>query len=319
MIAALILTFVAVLLIVFTVYFAVTAARQSPAAEMKRKLRRIAESGTDHLAGSSAADLLREETPTDKVLSQLLPLKRLKKLIEHAGLKISPLHFLLLTGIVTVVIFLAVFLAKGKLLLALPVAALTVVMPFIYLGYRRKQRETLFAEQLPDALSMFARSLRAGHSLTAAVELVGQEMPEPAGGLFRVAYEQQKLGIRMADALMTLPERINSIDLHFLVTIIRINSEIGGNLAEILEKLGNTITSRLQIRRQVQVYTAEGRMSAYVLILLPVVVFILFYLRNPGYMNVFFTEQFCQLFLVGAVCGQIIGFFIMKRIVDIRI
>ena len=132
-------------------------------------------------------------------------------------------------------------------------------------------------------------------------------------------HEQQLLGMRIADSLITLLDRIDSLDLHFFVTIIRINSETGGNLAEILEKLAETIRSRLQIRRQVQVYTAEGRMSGYVLLLLPVFVFVAFYIRNPDYMGVFFTERSCQLSLVAAGVAQIIGFMMIRKIIDIRI
>jgi len=144
-------------------------------------------------------------------------------------------------------------------------------------------------------------------------------MPEPTGGLFKIAYEQQQLGMRITDSLRTLLKKIESIDLHFFVTIVRINNETGGNLAEILDKLADTVRSRLQIRRQVTVYTAEGRMSGYVLALLPVVVFIGFYFLKPGYMNVFFTDRNCQLVLFVAVMAQIIGFLVIRKIVDIRI
>ena len=219
----------------------------------------------------------------------------------------------------SVVGFVALYLLKKNIPVDFLAAAVIAYIPFAYLGYRKKQRQDRFAEQLPDALIMVARSLRAGHSLTSAVELVSQELPEPTSGLFKIAYEQQNLGMRIAESLGTLQEKIDSLDLNFFVTIIKINSETGGNLAEILEKLGETIRARLQIRRQVQVYTAEGRISGYVLLVLPVVVFIAFYLKNPGYMGVFFTERVCQMSLVAAGIAQIIGFLIIRKIIDIRI
>lgn len=319
MIIALLLTFVAVFLTVLALFLVVTTIRQSPAAELKRRLRRMEKSGSELHSEGLTGELLREATASEQFIFRLPLLKMVKKLVDHSGVKIAPSRFLLLSVIAFVAGFAALFVLKGNVLIALPVGLLTGTIPFFYLGYCIKKRQTRFAEQLPDALTMIARSLRAGHSLTSAVELVSQELPEPTGGLFKIAYEQQLLGMRISDSLGTLLEKIDSIDLHFFVTIIRINSETGGNLAEILEKLADTIRSRLQIRRQVQVYTAEGRMSQYVLVLLPIFVFVAFYLRNPGYMGVFFTEQVCRMSLVAAGLAQIVGFFMIRKIIDIRI
>lgn len=319
MISAVLLTFAAVFLTILALFLIVTSVRQSPAAELKRRLHRLEKSGNESPFEGITGELLRETTPSEQFIFKLPLMSTAKKLVDHSGVAIKPAQFVLLTVIMSVSGFVVMFALRGNVLIALVAAVVTGFIPFAYLGYRIKQRQTRFAEQLPDALTMIARSLRAGHSLTSAVELVGQEMPEPTARLFKIAYEQQQLGMRISDSLATLLEKIESIDLHFFVTIIRINSETGGNLAEILEKLAETIRSRLQIRRQVQVYTAEGRMSQYVLVLLPVFVFVAFYLRNPGYMSVFFTEQICQLSLVAAILAQIAGFFIIRKIIDIRI
>lgn len=319
MIAAVLLIFAAVFLTVLALYFAVAEIRHSPAAELKRRLRRLEKGGSESPPEGFSGELLRETAPSEQFIFQLPLLRSVKKLVEHSGVAIKPSWFVLLTCIVSVAGFVVLYLLKKNIPVALLAAAVIAYIPFVYLGYRKKQRETRFAEQLPDVLTMIARSLRAGHSLTAAVELVSQELPEPTGGLFKIAYEQQHLGMRIADSLRTLLEKIDSVDLHFFVTIIRINSETGGNLAEIMEKLAETIRSRLQIRRQVQVYTAEGRLSGYVLLLLPVFVFIAFYLKNPAYMGVFFTERVCQLSLVAAGLAQIAGFLMIRKIIDIRI
>ena len=310
--------FAAVFMGVLTLHFAIAAIRQSPAAELKRRLQRMA-----HDDGGSpeaqAGDLLRETPPIEKFMFHLPLMAKVKKLVEHSGIHITPLHFVFSLCGSFAALFLATFALKGNTLIALIVALMGGSLPFLYLGYFKRLRQTRFDEQLPDALTMVARSLRAGHSLAGSVELVGQELPEPAGGLFKLAYEQQNLGLRMTDSLLVLLDKIESLDLHFFVTIIRISSETGGNLAEILEKLADTIRSRLQIRRQVGVYTAEGRMSGFVLVLLPVVVFCAFYLLNPGYMDLFFTERICQISLCAAVLAQIAGFLMIKKIVNIRI
>lgn len=319
MIPASITLFAAVFLSVMALFFGVTAYRTSPAAELKRRLRRMEKSGNERTVEGLSGDLLRKTTPAEQFIFQLPLLNMVKKLVEHSGIGMKPSRFMLLTAMAAASTFVAVYSLKTNLPTALLTAVVIASLPFACLVYRKKQRETRFSEQLPDVLIMIARSLRAGHSLTSAVELIGQEQPEPAGTLFKLAYEQQKLGMRIAESLGTLPEKIESIDLHFFVTIIRINSETGGNLAEILEKLAETIRSRIQIRRQVQVYTAEGRMSGYVLVLLPVFVFAAFYLKNPGYMDVFFTERICQMSLVAAGLAQIIGFLMIRKIIDIRI
>ena len=319
MVAAALMIFAAVFLTVLALFFAVTAYRQSPAAELKRRLRRMEKSGNERPSEWLTGELLREKTPSEQFIFQLPLLRMVKKLVENSGVAFKPSRFVFLTGMASASGFVTLYVLSGNTSAAILTAAVIAFIPFAYLGYRKKQRQTRFAEQLPDALTMVARSLRAGHSLTSAVELVSQELPEPAGGLFKIAYEQQQLGMRIAESLGTLLEKIDSIDLNFFVTIIRINSETGGNLAEILEKLADTIRLRLQIRRQVQVYTAEGRMSGYVLVLLPVFVFIAFYLRNPGYMEVFFTEQVCQMSLFAAALAQIAGLLMIRKIIDIRI
>ena len=318
MIAAVILSFAAVFLIVLALFLAVSAARQSPTAELKRRLRRMKNSDEGY-SEASTGDLLKQVSSTEQLIFQLPLLGKVKKLVEHSGVKISPTRFLSLVGAASVMSAVALYALRRNGLIAFIAAAVIFLISYAYMGYRKKQRQDKFAEQLPDTLTMIARSLRAGHSLTAAVELVSQELPEPTGELFKIAYEQQKLGMRMADSLVTLQGRIDSVDLYFFITIIRINSETGGNLAEILEKLAETIRARLQVRRQVQVFTAEGRMSGYVLLLLPVFLFIAFHIIRPEYVEVFFKEKSCQMSLGAAVLAQVVGFCWISKIIDIRI
>lgn len=311
--------FLAIFMAVLALCFGIQAARQSPGAELKRRIERMAASEKIEPTETITREIYRQTTPFEKFI-RLLPLMgRITSLVEHAGLRIGPLRFVLLSGLVTLACTAIVYLLRGSLLAALLTLVVVGCLPVAYLVYRKQQRQTLFNEQLPDALTMVARSLRAGHSLAGAIELISNEMPEPTSGLFRTVYEQQQLGMRITDALRLLLNKIESIDLHFFVTIIRINSETGGNLAEILDKLADTIRSRLQIRRQVRVYSAQGRMSGYILTILPLVVFIAFSFLNPDYMKVFYTEKVCQFSLLAALLAQGIGFVMIRKIVDIRI
>jgi len=319
MVATVLLIFASVFLGVFALVYAGATAGQSPAARLKKRLHRLAEEDARKSAVPAGEDLLQGLAPVERFFYGLPLMMRAKRLVERSGVAVSPIFFVLWTSTASVSCFLGLYLWKGRALIAFPAAFAVVLGALSYLEYRKKKREESFTEQLPEVLTMISRSLRAGHSLTGAVELVSEELSEPAGSLFRVAYEQQKLGMRMADSLATLPDKIDSIDLRFFITIIRINSETGGNLGEILDKLAETIRSRLQIRRQVQVYTAEGRVSGYVLVILPAAVFALFYLVRPDYMSVFFTERTCQLILAAAAMAQVIGFLFIKKIVNVKI
>lgn len=318
MIAALILVFSAVFLGIFSVLMAVKKVQESPSLKIRRRLKHIATERTEPLDGP-VEDLLRQVDQRERLIYRLPGVARVKRLIEQSGVKIEPATLFLTTGAVSICCFLAAYGLRRSLLTAGLAAAATVVSPLWYLRHKRNRRQIKFTEQLPDVLTMISRSLRAGHSLSAAVELVSQELPDPAGGSFKIAFDQQRLGMRMTEALALMPKMIDSLDLHFFITIVRINSETGGNLAEILDKLAETIRSRLQIRRQVQVFTAEGRMSGWVLVILPIVVFALFYLLHPGYMEPFFTNRTCQLALIGAAVGQIVGFLLIRKIINIRI
>jgi tight adherence protein B len=199
------------------------------------------------------------------------------------------------------------------------IALILLAAPFVYLDVLKRRRIDKFTEQLPDVLTMIGRSLRAGHSLNSAIELAGKEMPEPAGGLFKTAFEQQKLGLPAADTLANMTLRMESLDLRFFVVVVSINSEVGGNLAEILDKLADTIRERLKIRRQVRVYTAQGRMSGYLLAALPIVTFIVLNFLLPGYEDVLIKEKGGQKVLMVAALMQITGFFIIRKIINIRI
>ncbi|WP_035496961.1 type II secretion system F family protein [Citrifermentans bremense] len=316
MTATLLLIFVAVFLGTFSLFSVLTRARHSN--RLRHRLRKMGDGASSGTADSKHV-LLPETTAAERFLARLPLAAFLKRQVSLSGVNISTLGFLLVTGSISALGFIVLFAWKENVFLSLLAALALAASPFAYLDYRRKKRLKLFAEQLPDALVMVARSLRAGHSLAAAVELISLELPEPSGGYFKLAYEQQKLGVRIADSLISLRERVDSQDFNFFLTVVRINSESGGNLSEILDKLAETIRSRLQIRRQVDVITAEGRISGYVLVALPVVMFAGLYLLRPGYLDVFFTQRLCQLILGAAVLGQVVGFFIIRKIVNIAI
>lgn len=319
MMPAVLLTFLAVFCLVLAVSLFFVQSKDSPQAILKKRLTRLAQESDSSMPADVKRELLKESSPFEKMLFSIPAARGLDRLIDHAGLKIKVTRFVLMVIGLFFAVLLVGLVFKVRILLLLVPLFLIPALPFLYLHYKKKQRIERFMEQLPDALTMLARSIRAGHSLSGGVELVGNELSPPLGELFKNAFEQQKLGLSISDALSNMNDRIDSIDLRFLTTAVSINSSVGGNLAEVLDKLSETIRERLRIRRQVQVYTAQGRMSGYVLGALPIVAFFLFNMMMPGYEELLFKEKLGNIMLVTALVLQVIGFFVIRKIINIRI
>jgi tight adherence protein B len=316
------LIFIAVFLIVLAIYLNVAAAKDSPKAELKRRLRQVALTGGRD-AGSMTTDLrseiVRETPPLVLFLSKVPFLRGLEGRIDRSGLTISLQAFLLITLGLGVVGFAICYILSKNLILSLAVTAVLFAIPFIFIEFKKRQREDKFTELFPDALTMMARSIRSGHSFASSIDLVGKEVSDPVGSLFKMAYDQQMLGLRINDTLNNMNNRINSIDLRFFTTAVAINSEVGGNFAEILDKLADTIRERLKIKRQLRVYTAQARLSGYILAVLPIIMFFVMNFLIPGYQKVLLENQKGLVLLVVVAVLQVIGFFVIRKIINIRI
>lgn len=315
-----VITFFAVLFIFLALFLGFSAYQASPKAELKRRLQQMAKNRSNQgMPEDLRSEIIREIPPLDRILATLPFTRDLDKKLDYAGLKLTVSRFLLIPIGLAAVVFVLILFMANSVLIGLLGAVLVSIIPFGFLYFKIQQRLEKFTELFPEALTMVARSLRAGHSFTSAIQLVGQEIPEPVGGLFKTAYEQQLLGLRITETLQNLNERIQSLDLRFFTTAVAINTDVGGNLAEILDNLAQTIRERLKIRRQVKVYTAQGRMSGYVLGALPIVTFLIFNILNPKYESVLYKETMGRYVLAFAVFMQLIGFLIIRKIIKIRI
>ena len=320
MLTVVILTFIAIFLILAALYFAFITVKESPKTELKRRLRLMErDKNLKALPDDLRLEIVKETPPFERFIAYIPCVRDTERWLDQAGLKLSPQRFIILTALLAAAGFFLTLLLRRNLLLSFAVTAIILLLPIPYLIYLKNRRLEKFTEQLPDVLSMVARSLRAGHALSSSLELVGNEMHEPSGSLFRTAFEQQKLGLPVADTLMNMTERIDSIDLRFFVMVVTINSEVGGNLAETFDKLAETIRERLRIRRQVRVYTAQGRLSGYLLAVLPIAAFIMISLMIPGYEDVLTKEKTGQYLLMLAVFMQVVGFLVIRKIINIRI
>ncbi|MBU4399107.1 MAG: type II secretion system F family protein, partial [Planctomycetes bacterium] len=189
----------------------------------------------------------------------------------------------------------------------------------IWLLWRRKRRLKAFASQLPDALEMISRTLRAGQSLGFGFNMVSTEMPLPISKEFGRVFEEQNLGIQIDETLRDMTERIPNLDLKFFVTALILQRQTGGDLAEILDKIGALIRDRFRIWGQVQALTGEGRLSGVVLLALPFVLFVAVYQLNPEYVMVLFNDPLgTKMLAVGAIM-QVIGALVIRKIVNIKV
>jgi tight adherence protein B len=240
-------------------------------------------------------------------------------MMEQAGMTSHAPMFLLSS--------LGISVGLGLAVLALtrwwPVAALAVIlgalMPYSVVRFKRNKRLGAFEEMLPEAIDLLGRAIRAGHPLSAGMKMVADETKEPIQGEFRRTHEEHRFGLPFEDALLAMADRVNLIDVRILTTAILIQREVGGNLAEVLDNLANVIRVRFTIRRQLRVYTAQGRFSGYVLAALPIAVGLAIYSLNPPYMRVLFTDPLGKLMVLIALVFQILGYLWIRKIVNIEI
>lgn len=286
-----------------------------------RQLRDFAAAATAP-SGSSAA-LLPDAAAQAKwlrVLADRIPhVPGLGQALEQGGLVMKPQSFVVVTLGLTLgagLTMLIVFPVWPAVLLAAGVAG---VLPFLYV--RRKQRLRLgaFEEQLPEAIDLIGRAMRAGHPLSAGLKMASEESPEPLAGEFRRVFEEQRFGMPFEEAILGIADRVSLIDVRILVTAILVQREVGGNLAEVLDKIAYVIRQRFTIRRQLRVYTAQGRFSGIVLALLPVAVGSALFFINRDYMLTLFFDPIARYFLVLAVILQVLGYLWIRKIVDIEI
>jgi tight adherence protein B len=209
--------------------------------------------------------------------------------------------------------------ATGFFPLALLGAAFGAVLPMIYARRKRDRRLREFEEALPDALDLLARAIRAGHPIGSGIKIVADEAGEPVAGEFMRTFEEQRFGLPFEDTMMALTVRVPLIDLRMLVTAILIQREVGGNLAEVLDNLGEVIRQRFTVHRQLRVHTAQGRLSGYVLAVLPIAVGSIIYMLNPEYVGLLFTHQVGRFMLLSAISLQLVGFLWIRRIINIEI
>lgn len=318
-----ILVFVSVLLLCLFILLAGTR-KKTLTKSLKLRLESIRDSAKNATTGAPLLDLTETERPGLLVgLGELASRygfgKSLSLLLLHAD-STATIGGVLLASLATACGgALLVFLFVPLPVVDLAVFVVGAMAPTFILRMKRGRRLKKFAAAMPDAIDLMARSLRAGHSIGAALEMVAEQSPEPLAGEFARVFQQQRFGLRFRDALLEMADRVPSADLHFLVTAILVQRETGGDLTDILDRTTHVIRERVRIEGEVQTYTAQGRLTGWILSLLPVVLLVLINMISPGYSHMLFTDPTGQKMLY--VGGGLImfGAFLISKIVDIKV
>jgi tight adherence protein B len=317
------ITFVMVLGIIGAAYYLLIL---KPEDDEQRQLRRRLKGKTPLTKASAASDgLLKTETPLSEipVINTLLGAtglvsRPLQRLIDRSGMSLTVGSLILMCLVAGIAVF---WLVQSFSRLALAAAVFGVACSYIpiwFVGFKAKSRVSKFEEQFPEAIDLLARALRAGHAFTTGLGMVANEMPDPVGTEFRLAYDRQNFGMPLPDALKALGERVPLLDARFFVTAVLTQREAGGNLSEVLDNLASVIRERFKVKRQVRVITAHARITGWVLALLPPSLGAVLTMLAPEHMSLLWTHETGIRMVVVALILQVVGTLIIRKLVDVE-
>lgn len=317
----LLLVFITILLFTQSLYYLHQSRQLRAPKRVRQRLKSVLEGRPEETESPSLlkSRLMSANPSVNRILSQIAPFKKLEELLVQADLDWSVGRFLMMTSLLGIGSLLAAHLFEIRIGVGVSLAAAVGSLPFLVLWHRKRQRMRAFEKQLPDLLDLVARSLRAGHSLNAAIGFAGQESPEPVGSEFSRVFDEINFGMDLPVALDNLTRRVDCEDLRYLIAAIRIQRETGGNLGELLDRLSYLIRERFKLLGQTRALTAQGRLSGYILAALPIGMGFLLYLTQPDYILPLMYDPTGQMIL-GVTAGlQLLGFLIIQKIVNIEV
>lgn len=277
----------------------------------------------DNPVDKASAQILRAEGGeaawVESLAVRLPSLRTVDRMLQQAGMTWTLQTFVLLTLAFGVGLALSGLMLTQSFLAGLVIAAIGASLPYMFVRMRRKKRLGAFEEQLPEAIELIGRALRAGHPLSSGFKMAADDSSEPVAGELRRVFEEQRFGLPVPDSLLNMADRVGLMDVRILVTAILIQREVGGNLAEILDNLAKVVRERFTIRRQLRVFTAQGRMTGYLLAALPLLLFAILWNMNADYMRILFTDPIGKLVVTVALVMQVAGYIWIRKVVDIEI
>ena len=315
------LMFVAAMLLLESLYLFWRSSRGPAAKKIGKRLRSLSP-GSDH---SNQALLLKphnlSDVPALERLLQALPRsKGLQAMIGQAGLEWTVSNLLLWSVVAGFMVYLTVSgLLHQSFLIAAIAGLLVAAMPFFYVHLMRNRRLAKMERQLPEAIDLLVRALRSGHAFSSGLQMIGEEMQEPIAGEFRAVHDEVNFGVSLQRALTNLTERVPSTDVRYFVVSVLIQRDSGGNLTEILDNLSRLIRDRLKLLAKVRVLSSEGRLSAWILGLMPFALGAAMNLVNPEFMSPLWTDPIGIVILQYTLGLLVVGVLVMRRIIKIRV
>jgi len=317
------ITFLLTLSISFTILMrSMRATASSKSAQVR--LTTIRHSIQAQKSGTSGAEL--EAAGEENFLARLDILlerypfgKKLKVLLLHADSSMSMGGIVLGSAGAALGCGLLGYFFTHMFLLAAAATVAGALIPYVLLRMKRDRRLKNFNTALPDAIDLMARALRAGHSMNSSIEMIAEQSPEPLASEFVQVFKQQRLGLHFREALMQMGSRIPSKDLQFLITAILVQKETGGDLTETLDRTTHVIRDRIRIQGEVRTHSAQGRMTGWILGLLPVIMLVLLNIASPGYSSVLFHDPTGQKLLYTGGVLIVLGGLVIRKIVDVQV
>ena len=255
----------------------------------------------------------------DQIIRDIPGSLRLAQMIRQAGLKWQVSSVMLGSAGLGIVVAWIASLNIPSTFLSLILGAIAASLPLLYLYVVREVRFRKCDALLPDAVDLMARGLRAGHAVPAVLEMVGQEIGEPLAGEFRILHEEQNLGLPLRDAMLNLVDRVPRDDMRFLATAILLQKETGGNLAAILDKTAFLARERARLYGQLRIYTAQGRITGWILCIAPLIMFGLMSMVNWKYERVLFTNPAGLKVVYMGLGMMLLGILVIRKIIDIKV
>jgi len=301
-------------------FYSYRTLRNPDHAKIRKKLKRISSSGsTTQLPDIVRKRVLSDVPALNQILLRITGIRHLDKLIYQANSQYPAGFFLLLSPLLALTGFLGFSMFKINTVFCVIFTVFLGASPFIYLKLKKKQRMEKFQSQLPEALDLMARSLKAGHAFTTGMKMTSEEFDDPLGPEFGINLDEINFGVGVAEAMKNLAGRVDCVDLNFFVVAVILQRETGGNLAEIMENIAHLIRKRYKFLGTVRALAAEGKLSMYVLLGLPFFVLGALFLSSRTYIMTLFTDPAGKIMCYTALVMMVIGAFVMKRMIDIKI
>ena len=312
--------FILTLTLILGAYYALRRMRSREKREVLRRLRGYSTTEYER----EIIDIMRKSMLSDvpwlnRMLLSFRWTDKLSRMIEQSGTESTLGVFILLSIVLASGGFVIGLWMASNALLSLIIAFFLGVFPFVYVYLKRKRRMEKFQRQLPDALDLIARALKAGHAFTGGLKMVGDELEEPVGTEFEKTLYEINFGSGIPEALKNLTQRVDCPDLRFFIISVIIQRETGGNLAEILAKIAHLIRERFKLQSRVQVLSAEGKLSALILIAIPFVIALALSVLNPVYIKTLFIDPVGKALVAFALFMMVIGIVVMKRMIEIKV